>query len=171
VQLLRSDFGLQAFIAQQTVPAHIDKVVNDASWRSQSPRLTLAYLTLPCNKSIRDLGQNDSRDDYDYEYGFINATNICNIIDPSSLTISNDQRQRFHRAMKFLGISPSLHAIQVLNEDDKDGPILTGKQKTEVVQNEAVLAIKKRLSDKVKGACRSLLTRLNSIALLAEHCQ
>jgi hypothetical protein len=132
----------------------------------------LAYLTLPCKKAIQDLSAEDSVDEYDYNCGFLNSTNICSIIDPASLTITEEQRRRFHKVMNFLSLRPMFHTIQVLNDSDKDGPILTKKQKTDGILKDGftdrsfqVVHVKERLKARAKGEFMSPSLKPTSLAM------
>lgn len=127
------------------------KALNYFNWRDRPQRETIAYLTLPCKRHVQDIAARDSSDENEFDYIVNNAASISNVIDPATLVISNEQKRRFHKAMKFLDLNPKIYNFQVVDDYDKDGPILTKEQKTNGPSVKEAEGICNRLDEKVKG--------------------
>lgn len=100
--------------------------VNDEA----EPEVTVAFITLPCKHA----SQARANEDFYNEWGprLICNTTFFNIIDPSTLQVTEAQKARFHRAMRFLGLAPYIHATQIESlEVAHASPILSIKQTSE----------------------------------------
>lgn len=151
--MLLKDFGLQVFVAKQTVPSKLGVICENSGWRERRPQVTLAFLTVPCERTMHYLTESDSLEN-DYDYHISSAFAFHGMIDLKTLVLSPGQEQCFRRAMAFFGLSPKLHRVQVMHEHDKDGPILTPEQKQRGAGKEETDAIKSRLAAKIKGCSK-----------------
>jgi hypothetical protein len=84
-------------------------------WLSYAPsascRTTISYLTLPYTRITQHLHARDVVTD-DFQEAF---TNMSQIVDPTSLTLSKEQKSRFTRAMRVLDLQPFVHFMQAFN--------------------------------------------------------
>ncbi|KAF2093216.1 hypothetical protein NA57DRAFT_81553 [Rhizodiscina lignyota] len=110
-QVLRQDFGLEAFISHQYVPdlaiPYLSTPGRSTAWNGA--HTTLAYLTLPNQFERDDLGYDKYRD----ENRYMSTTVVC--IDPSIMTLTNEQKGRFERATRWLDLQAFVHVTQVPN--------------------------------------------------------
>ena len=103
---------------------------------------------------MQDLRERDVvASDYDFE---VNSTvGVSGILDPTQLELSNEQQRRFHTAMRFLDLEPKVYAIQVVNDRDNEGAILTSDQKLRTLSANEIDLIRARLKSRAKGKAAS----------------
>ncbi|KAK4902533.1 hypothetical protein LTR27_000470 [Elasticomyces elasticus] len=110
--MLKQHFGLEVYLANTVVdggneeqwPKH-----KNYRWHPKSERqTTLCYLTLPKRQSGK--GNFKARADYDYPTN-VDAAQAVEV-DMRSLSITDEQRRRFQRALKTLGLEVYLHPSQ-----------------------------------------------------------
>lgn len=121
---------------------------------------TIVFLTLPHHRRSQDLDDSDAlANDYDCEVN--NAISLISSIDASKLTITNEQKQRFHKAMAFFRLTPKIRRVHILGEHDANGAILSKEQKASGARAGVVGNIRQRLDNKVLGK----LERLPSVSI------
>jgi hypothetical protein len=166
MRLLRTDFGLQVFIMKQTVPSSMSRIIPIANWRDAPQQETLAAIMLPSHRHTTSITEQDSNNN-DFAFHIDSSVGMLNSIDLSTLVISDEQKQRFNRAMRFFGLSPKLRILQALDEHDLNGPILTPEQKRTGPTDAEAKDIRDRLDAKVKG---DLFLHTALLALISTQC-
>jgi hypothetical protein len=149
-QVLRKHFGLEVFIMRQTIPSNMHLTLGRYLSREEPQQETFAFLTLPCKHRAQDILAIDAEQS-EWDFQVDSSTGLLDVIDLASLVINEEQKRRFHKAMSFLGLKPKIRRMQVLDDHDKDGPILTRDQKNAGVHKEDVEAVQARLDARVKG--------------------
>lgn len=123
VQVLQEDFGLRAFVSHQRVTRSMQPCPNHPSnERVRHDETTISYLILPCQLAAEDLGNDNGYESDDY---FHADSILCSVVDPSTLTLTDEQRLRFSRARKVLGLEPYVHATQLQGSVSTSAPTHT----------------------------------------------
>jgi hypothetical protein len=80
-------------------------------------RTTHSYLTLPCQHLMDTLSESDSAEDpYEYD-GYHAETSSFDIVDPTFLQVTDEQKKRFRKGMATLGLEPFIRDCQIFSVD------------------------------------------------------
>jgi hypothetical protein len=133
LQTLGSEFGISAHIAHQSITKPMARLFYPDVDTTRECVVTQAYLTLPSSGITNILQANEicSREYMDY-YDCEGKLAFFNIIDPASLQITEEKIQRFRRAMRFLGLAPSLIKAQIASIDQGHANPILPKHKAVV---------------------------------------
>ena len=110
-QVLRRDFGLQAYISHQVIPEAIKPYIHHYTNRwDPHDETTICYLILPSKLVSEEINMEDGHT----EDGLFEATSVMSsLIDLDSLKIGQNETNRFLKAMKVLNLSPYVHPTQL----------------------------------------------------------
>lgn len=115
MQLLKTHFGLEAIITHENLSdAMHDWLPNSGNDRERS-YYTRCYLTpafVRSNKGIINSGRQNSYTNALFRK-FRDHTAFCQVVDPSRLLLSENERLRFPKAMRCLGLDPCYHLSEL----------------------------------------------------------
>jgi hypothetical protein len=112
--VLKTDFGLAAFIGNQVIKELLKPFVTQQCAAYDPTFTTLSYLTLPTIIYYDGLSSTDSFT-YSYEDDGLHAeSTYFNSINPASLHITAEQKKRFYTAMKLLDLKPFCGTVSYL---------------------------------------------------------
>jgi len=113
-QILKARFGLEAVIYHETLSEEMFEFLPNHQCIEENAYYTLCYLVLPQESACSPFASSVSADSQDQQVeSNILHTAFRQVIDPSTLAISEKQRFRFARALKKLNLKPYYHLSEL----------------------------------------------------------
>jgi len=127
-RVLAKDFGLTAWITHQNIPGTLRAILRFEEDVTEEYETTIAFLTLPKKHHQEDRSSFEPEGSrYGGEEAYICESTLSILVDHKALTINDEQRRRFARAMKILGLEPFVHPTQLISPGHNSFPDGEGK--------------------------------------------
>ncbi|KAH3945980.1 hypothetical protein HBH98_108880 [Parastagonospora nodorum] len=113
-KILKAQFGLEAVVYHEILSEQMYDFLPNHQTSEEHAYYTVCYLTLPQESASSTFASSASADSQDQHVeSNIVHTAFRQIIDPSTLIISEQQRFRFTRALKKLNLKPHYHLSEM----------------------------------------------------------
>ncbi|KAF2808909.1 uncharacterized protein BDZ99DRAFT_571765 [Mytilinidion resinicola] len=155
-QILKTHFGLEAFIAHRKVPDELRSTFPRAGWDS-SCNTTVCYLTLTEGTIKQDADDDGflAEEPVSSPSGwkkYSNSSFMTCYMDPDLLKLTNNQKLRFKHVQSVLGIGPQLHITRLTRNKSGEGGGQSDESALEAAKTKLNDAINRLKASRVHGA-------------------